>query len=99
MSKSYHKSNTLQYAFLNFVCYVSNKKCKKTCNRIFRAKSKNKLIKALFNNDLDNYSGLHKTREAYNNWNFDSDGMRRCFIFKHSRHPWTLDEIKKCMRK
>ena len=100
MSRSYHKSNTMHYAFMNWVCYFSNKKDKVITNKLFRRVNKHHLRKALQFVDFDSYSPLNRTKEINDVWNFASDGLRRCFIFKHSiRHYWTKDEIKKEMRK
>lgn len=101
MSRSYHKSNTLKYAFINIVCYTSNKISKQLCNRKFRAMSKNKLKNVLLNNNLENYSLPVKNREAIDNWDFASDGLKHCHVFKtYSRHvKFTKTEIKKLMKK
>ena len=100
MSRSYHKSNTMHHAFMNWVCYFSNKKDKVITNKLFRRVNKHRLREALQFVDFDSYNPLNKTKEINDVWNFASDGLRKCFIFKH--YPWfkySEEAIKKEMRK
>ena len=101
MSRSYHKSNTMEHAYINWVCYSSNKKDKQVCNRLLRRISKLKLKKAITTDNLDNYLGYNKPREVRDVWDFNSDGLRHFFSFKHC--PWvskyTEEDIKKYIRK
>ena len=62
MSRSYaHKPK------ISWVIYKSNKKDRTLANKIFRAKSKNRI--------RNGKEPLHSLRECSDVWNFNSDGL------------------------
>ena len=105
MSRSRWKSSTDKGAFMNCVCYFSNKISKRLANRAFRNKSKAKLRYDLLRDNLENHTNYIKIQEVSDNWDFSSDGLKYYILFKDScwytrwSGPWTQEEIDKFKRK
>ena len=64
MSRSYKKSPCVSY-----VCYFSNKQCKKIAHKLFRARERHGIIN-------DKYLPF-RLKEVSDVWDFDSDGLPR----------------------
>lgn len=99
MSRSYHKSNTMDHAFINFVCYKSNKIDKAICNRILRRSSKTELNTLVKQGRPENFLGYINPREVIDIWDFSSDGLKHYHSFSNSQLQWTGEKIRKLMRK
>ena len=79
-----------------WACYFSNKEDKTIANRIFRRKNKHRLKKGK--------PLLHRVREVYDTWKFDSDGLavyrgNDLGLYKKLYGEEGIKEFKKLFRK
>lgn len=97
MSRSVWKSFSKKGAFINYVCYFSNKKSRSLANRKFRSKSKDRLKRDYKFNNLENHINFTKLRECSNV--YDSDGLKYYLLFSKVKNKKLKENFNILQRK